>query len=429
MTIKKLSGSKVELSITVPAAEFDGFINDAARELSLETKISGFRPGKAPKEIIEKFVGGEKIMARAADKAIKKTYVREVLGEELEVLDSPEITITKIAPGNDLEYKAVTAVMPVSEVGDYSGDISKLNKDYKKSAGSIEVSEKEVDEEIEKLRKSRSWSKPVERTCQNGDRVEINFNIYLDNVIVENGTGRKFPVVLGNSFLVPGFEENICGLKKGEEKTFELIFPDKYHSQNLAGKKTEVKVKLDSVEEVIMPEINDEFAKSLGKFENLEALKENIKEGILHEKKHSATDKNRRKILDAVFEKTKIELPDILVEEELDKMLSELEHNILASGMDLESYLGKVGKSREDIRKEWRKDAEKRATVAIALKKIAKDAKIEANKEEIEEEANKMMSYLKTASQAKQEIDPERLYDYAKNVVENEKVMQYLEKL
>jgi len=424
MEIKELPKSQIELRISVPSAELEKFLSAAAEELSKELKIPGFRPGKVPRNIAEQKIGTEKILAHGAEKAVKKSYADAVTENKIETIGAPEITITKIAPGNDLEYKAVVSVLPKIKLGN-----------YRKAAREIQGSEKkkikfeDIEKEIEYLRKSRAKLITVSRATQVGDRVEIDFDVLVEGREIEGGKSRNHPLVVGENYFIPGFEDNLVGMKEKEAKEFGLNFPKDYNQKDLAGKPAIFKVKMNIVQEMQLPEINDEFAKNLGNFESLEGLKKNIAKGLEMEQQKKNIEKWRQEVLGKITEGSEIELPDILVENETEKMLAELEQNISSMGMKIEDYLVNIKKTKEELKKDWKNPAEQRVKSALELKEIAALENLSPESHEIEEELNKTLAHFKGQADLEKNVDMEGLYNYVKNVLTNEKVLEFLENL
>lgn len=426
--IKKLPKSRIEFKVSVPWEKWEKYLDQAAAEASMEIKVDGFRPGKAPRHLIEQKIGKGVLMNNAAEKAVQKSYADFVVEEKLEVIGAPEVEIEKIEEGKDLEYKAVVAVMPKVEISEkYMPEIKKINKKY--SEKKIEASEDEIKLELEKIANSRVKLITVNRAAQKNDSVEVDFEVLMEGVPIENGTSKKHPLVLGKGVFIPGFEEKLAGMKAGEKKEFDLEFPKDYFKKDLADKKATFKVSMNLVQERQTPEVNDDFAKSLGKFENLEALKKNIKEGVEHEEGHRQKDQKQREYIEKIIENSKVELPDILAEKELEKMLEEFEYQIQTMGMNLDQYLEKLGKKKEDLKKDWLPQAEKRVISALALKEIISKEEIKVEASEVEAEMNKTLQYYKNVKDLKKNIDMERLYAFAKGTLENEKVLEYLGKL
>jgi len=426
--MKKLPKSKVEFEITIAWEDWKKYLDLAASEISQELKISGFRPGKAPRNLVEQKVGKGQILSNASQKAVEKSYVDFVIGEKLDVIGSPKVEITQLEEGKELKYKAEVAVMPEIKVKEgYVKDVKKINEDYKKKDN--EIKEDEINLEIEKLANSRVKLVTVRREAQKNDSVEIDFEVLMGGVPIENGTSKKHPLVIGKGVFIPGFEENLIGMKEGEEKEFELSFPETYYKKDLAGKPATFKVKLNLVQERQTPKINDEFAKSMGKFSNLNDLKKSVREGLEHEQKHKEEETRRGEYIEAIIKNSETELPDVLVEAEMDKMFQEFSQQVQMMGMTLDDYLAKIGKKRDDLKKDWEAQARKRVISALALKEIAKQREIEVDGKEVEEEMNKTLQYYKNVKDIEKNIDMERLYNYSKGILENEKVFEMLEKL
>lgn len=311
--------------------------------------------------------------------------------------------------------------MPEASVNDsYKKDIKKINEDYKKK--SVAVEESEIQLELDKLANSRVKLVTVRREARNNDAVEIDFSVSLNGVPIENGSNKKHPLIIGKGVFIPGFEEQLLGMKENEEKEFNLKFPESYHQKNLAGKAALFKVKMNIVQERQLPEINDAFAATLGKFENLAGLKKSIQEGLEHEQKHKLEERRRNEYLEKILDKTEIELPDILIFDELRKMFQELEYQIVNMGMQLDEYLKKINKDRQSLEKDWTPQAVKRVKSSLAIRHIAKVEEIKVPQEKIEAEMNKTMAYYKSIKSAEKNIDLERLYNYTKNMLENEEV-------
>ncbi|MFA5926192.1 MAG: trigger factor [Parcubacteria group bacterium] len=424
MQIKKLPNSQIEIDISVPAKDLETYLDHAAEEISKDIKADGFRPGKAPRKIVEQKVGTEKVLAHAAEKAVKKTYADFVVKEKIETIGEPKITITKIAPGNDLEYKAVVSVMPEITLGNHRKEIKKIKKEEDK-----EITAEQVEGELKNLAGNRAKLITVNRPIKKGDRAEIDFEVKIGGKTIEGGTSKNHPLTVGEDYFIPGFEDNLIGMKEGDEKEFKLDFPKDYHKKDLAGKEADFKVKVNLVQEKEVPEINDEFAKSLGNFENLEKLKASVKEGMESEQKKKNKEEWRTKAIEEIVDNSQIEVPEILIKGELEKMTAEFEQNIAQMGLNFDSYLEQIKKTKKELLDNWRETAEKRVKAALALREIAKAEQIEIDSKEIEEEMNKVLAYYKSFPEMEKSVDMAKLYDYTKGMLTNEKVFQLLESI
>ncbi len=423
--VKKLDKSQVEIVISVSWDEWQKYLEMAIADISKEIKIEGFRNGKAPRKMIEQKVGTAMILDEAANKTVQKTYPAVLVQQKIEAIGQPKAQINKLAEGNDLEYAVVTSVMPEIKINPWREKAKKINKEFAKQE--TEVKDEEIKEELKTLANSRVQLATVEREAKDGDSVVIDFKVLQDGVPIEHGTAQDHPLILGKKVFIPGFEEQVVGMKKGEEKEFVLNFPDSYHEKSLAGRPATFQVKLKEVQERKTPEITDEFAKSLGKFENVDALKKNIREGVLEEKKQHAQEERRAKLLEMLAECAEVEIPEILIDEEVKKMFGEFEMQLYGMGMDMEKYLEHTKKKREEIEQEWRPQAQKRIVIALALEQLAKDEEINVPNERIEEEMNKTMARYKDIKDVKKNIDIQKVYTYVKGTLMNEKVFELLE--
>jgi len=427
MTLKKIDDSKVELKNNISWDVWKDYLKEATKEASKDLKVEGFRPGKAPQEVVEKNVGKEVLLNSAAEKAIQKDYPELLKKEEVNAIGSPQIEIESLEEGKDLVYRAITTIMPEVKLESWKEDIKEINKEP--AADNIEIADEDVDKELEKLANSRVKVTTVKREAKAGDAVQVDFEVSRDGVMIEGASAKDHNLILGSNVFIPGFEDAVTGMKEGEEKEFELKFPEEYHEKSLAGNNAQFKVKMKLVQERELPKIDDEFAKSLGEFEKLEALKENIKNGLVKEKEMKAKEEKRAKLIDKLVEKTEVEIPELLIKEELHKMTHELEAQVQQMGMQLDQYLEQMKKTREDLEKDWKPQAEKRIKAALALEKLVKDLEISIEAEKIEEEMNKTLQYYKGVKDAKKNIDMKRLYDYTKSMIENEAVLEKLEKI
>ncbi len=425
--IKKLPRSKIEIRVVLPWQDWEKFIETAIGELSKNIKIPGFRPGKAPRNLVEQKIGKTAVLEEAAGKAIQKSYSKIVQEEKIEALGSPRAEILKLAEGNDLEYKIETDVFPEIELKNWEESVKKVNARIQEEK--IEANEGEVKKEIEKIAESRAKFITISREARKGDTVFADFEVFQDGVLLEKGSSKNHPLVLGKGVFIPGFEEQLEGMKENEKKEFDLIFPGEYHEKSLAGKPARFKVKINLVQERQIPEPNDEFAKSLGKFENMEDLKKSVSDGLRQEKEARKKEKQKTEILEELAANLRADLPEILVREELRKMFLELEEQAKYFGITLDDYLVRIKKTKDDLEKEWKSRAETRIKSALALEELVKEKDIHIPSEAIESEMNKALQYYKNAKSAEKNIDMEKLYNHAKRMLENEKIMQFLEKL
>lgn len=427
-----LPKSEIEIEVTLPFSEFELHVKRAATSLSEERDIEGFRKGKAPYDAVKNKFGEAAIYERAAEHAVRKTYpnlVQDLMAappegmKEFLPIGSPDVTINKLAPGNELIYKVKLSLMPAVALPDYIAIAKGKNADKKE----VTISDDEIARTLEWIRESRLVPNPVGRGAQTGDGVEIDFEIKHDGVPSEHGSSKNHPLVIGKGKFIPGFEDHLIGMSTSEEKKFSLTLPQDWHDKILAGKTVEISVVMKSVKERKLPELNDEFVKQIGKFESVDELKKNVSNGLMQEKKEKEQQRHRVRIIEEVAQKIKAELPDILVEREREKMFDELKQGIEQMGMKFEDYLVHIKKTEDDLKKEWQEEAEKRVRVGLSLREIANREHIDVSPEEIEEKSSEYVRQFGSPETAQKQIDPDRLREYTKGILKNEKVFKFLE--
>jgi trigger factor len=427
VTVKKLPESKAELTVTLPWEEWKDEMKHAVAGLAKEVKVSGFRPGKAPRDVIEKRFGKQALFIEAAEHAVTHSYPKALAEAKIEAIGQPEVKLEKFAENEILEYSVVTAVMPEVTLKPWKDDVKKVNAEFAKKKDVID--EKDIDTELEKLASMRAKLVTVNREARLDDNVLVDFSVLQNGVLIEHGKSEKHPLVLGKGVFIPGFEEKLLGMKEGEEKTFELTFPKEYHVKHLADKPATFQVKMGVVQEREIAPIDDAFAQSLGAFESLEKLKENMRQGLLEEKITKSKEERRTQILDALVEKSVIEHPQVLVEEELKRMVREFEMQVQSMGLSLAEYLEKLQKTEDDLKKEWLPQAKKRLSAHMVLDTLAKEEEIDVDSQEVEAEMNKTLTQYKDVKDIEKKIDMERLYAAARGQLLNEKVFVWLETL
>lgn len=427
VTVKKLPESKVEISVALPWEEWQGEMDHVAEHLGKEVKVAGFRPGKVPRDVLEKRFGKEALLMEATEHVIDHSYPKVLKENKIDAIGRPEVKVGKVALGETFEYSVVTVVMPEVALKPWKDDMKKINVDFSKQKDVI--SEVEINTELEKLADMRAKLVTVNREAKTGDNVLVDFSVLQDGVLIENGKSEKHPLVLGKGVFIPGFEEQLLGMKEGEEKTFELNFPTEYHVKHLAGKPATFQVKLGVVQEREIPVLDDTFAKGLGNFESLEKLKENIRNGMLEEKKIKNKEVHRTKMLDSLVEKATIDYPEILVEEEQTRMVREFEAQIQSMGLKFPEYLVQIKKTEEEIKTEWKPQAKKRLAAHLILNMLADTEEIDVDSQEVEAEMNKTLQGYKNIKDIEKNIDMERLYSATRGQLRNEKVFDFLERL
>lgn len=420
---KKLPKSQIEITFELTAQEFQEHFEHALEHLKSHVKVDGFRSGKAPASMVEDKIKPEVLLMEAGDHAVQHVYIDYVKENKLEPIGQPEVSIIKIAKGNPFIFKAKITVLPDVELPDYKEIASKIK------TKEISVNEEEVQDALNYLQKTRAkftLKNPSTGSGQaeKGDFVEI---IYQSNDL-ENNKEAKDRFILGEGGMIKGFEDGIIGMKAGEEKEISVTFPKDSPKKELAGKDTKFLIKMVSVQKMELPEINDEFAKQLGAFDTLVALKSSMKEGMIIEKTESEKQRKRGEILEKIAEKSKFEVPESMVNYEKERLFEDLKNKISqTTKASFEEYLATVKQTEEQIKETYQKEAEKRIKNFLVLRELGKKEAVEVQDAEVEEEVTKSIKNYSKEDLAK--VDIAELKEYTKGVIQNEKIFQILEKL
>lgn len=415
---KKLPKSQIEIEFELTEEEFKHHMKHAIEHLKGHVKVDGFRAGKAPSAMVEDKLKPEALLMEAGDCAVRETYLEYVKANKLEPVGNPEISIVKIAQGSPFVFRAVITVLPEVELPDYK-EIAKSVKGKE-----ISVTEEEVQDSINYIQKNKAKFTLKNEPAENKDFVEIKYQ----NKDINDGKEVDDKFVLGDGGFMKGFEDSIVGMKAGEEKEVNVKFPETSPRKDLAGKEGVFKVKVVSIQKMELPEINDEFAKQLGAFDSLVALKASMTEGITAEKKEEEKQRRRGEILEKIAEKAKFEMPEAMVEYEKERLLEDLKNRITSSiKITFEDYLASIKKTEQEIKETYQKEAEKRLRGFLVLRELGKEESIEVADEEVTEEiAKSIKSYTKDQID---KIDINELKEYTKGVIQNEKIFQFLENL
>lgn len=422
--LKKLPKSEIELEVSVSIEEMEIFWKLARRKVSEGIQVKGFRPGKAPNSILAGVGVEEDIHNETANSVINKTYPEILEKEGIEPIGRVNAEIIKLAPGNEFVYKLKFSVLPEVNLPDYKKIAKEVSKNRKKQ----EVKKEETDKAIDWLRKSRAELAEVQREAQKGDMVEIDVESLAGDKKLEKATGEE-KFILGEGNFLPGFEKEIEGMQSNEEKEFEITAPDDYWDESLRGKKLFFKVIMKKVNERKLPEVNDEWVKKVGKFKDVKEFEKSIEEGILAEKEIKERDKMRAQMMEKLLAETKIDLPEILVENETHYRMHELEHMAKDAGLSFDDYLKRAKKDKESIEKDLKKEAEKTVNGMLILKEISKREDCHPSDKEMEAAMAGFLARFGSSQEAEKQIDRDALWGYTEERLTNEKVFQLLESL
>lgn len=393
VTVSKPQKSEVTITIEVEESELQKYMDQAVRELSTQVKVDGFRPGKAPREVIERQVGAAPLRAHALDLGLPYFYADAVIQEKMQVASKPKIKLITETP---FAFEAVVAIVPeVKIVG---------HEKIKIEEKPVNVSDSDVEDFVAYFQKQHATHTVVDRAAQKGDRVEVDFDGFdaEGDVPLEGTSSKNHPLIVGEGTMIPGFEDQIIGMKAGDEKTFELTFPKEYHSKKFQGKKVKFKVKLNKVEEVKLPEVTREWIKTInGEEQTPEAFRQQIRDSLTHEREGQERTRQENALFEELIKCSTLELPDALIEEEIDFILDRTKMDIESRGLTWEAYAKYLESQKRNPRDEKRSQAEKQLKLRLILQHLYKIEKLEASDEEVKERLETMALAYPVKEQAK----------------------------
>lgn len=375
-SVKQLSDTKVELTITLDESALKDAEQVALAKLAKTVKAPGFRKGKVPISVAAKYVDPSVLAEQTLDDALSKAVSQAFVDEKIQALDRPQVEIKKYVPGKELEFTAETDVLPKVTLGDYR------SLGVKKTVAKIVAAD--VDDVIERMQKGFAERKEVTRAAKDGDETVIDFVGKRDGVAFDGGSASDYTLALGSNQFIPGFEEAIVGHKAGEEFDVPLTFPKDYHSKTLAGQKVVFTVTLKAVKEIVLPKVDDEFAKKAGPFKSVEELKKDIKRELTDSKDREATDKFKDELVGKLIEVSTIPVPEILVSDQMRSIEQDMTQNLAYQGMTIDAYLESKDLTIEQWREtEVKQAAENRVKAGLGLAELSKVLNITATDEEL----------------------------------------------
>ena len=413
---KTKNANEVKMEITIEAEKFENAIKKVYFKNAKYFNIPGFRKGKAPQNIVEKYYGKEIFYEDAFNEIAGEEYEKAIEESKLEVVGKPQIDIVTMEKGQDLVFTAVVATKPEVELGKYKG-IEIEKKEYN-------VEESDIDNNLKQMQEKNARVISVETPVENGNIAVIDFEGFVDGKAFEGGKGENYSLEIGSGSFIPGFEDQVIGMKIDEEKDINVKFPDEYFSKDLAGKDATFKVKVHEIKKKELPELDDEFAKDVSEFDTLKELKDSIKERLVKENEQKAKYEKEDAVMKVVTEGMKADIPAGMVEVEVDNMVKDMEQRMSYQGLKLEQYLKMLNKTVEEFRKEYEPQAIEAIKSRLALEAIVKAEKIEATDADVKEKLEEMAkNYGKTAEELEKN---ENIKEYLKQGIENEKAINFL---
>lgn len=414
---KTENNNELKLEFTIEAKKFDEGMKKVYAKSAKYINIPGFRKGKAPMSIVEKHYGAEVFYEDTFNEIVPEEYERELKENNIEAVSRPNIEVKQIGKGQDLIFTAVVQIKPEVKLGKYKGiELKKVE---------YNVSDADIDHELGHMADRNSRLVTVEdRPVEDGDITVIDFEGFVDGVAFEGGKAENHELTIGSKTFIPGFEDQIIGMKIDEEKDINVKFPEEYFSEELKGKDATFKVKLHEIKKKELPELNDDFAKDTSEFDTLEELKASIKEKLEHENEHKAKYEMEDSAIKAVTEKAEVEIPSGMIETEINNMIQDMETRMSYQGIKMEQYLQMLGKTMEDFKKENEEQAKTSVKTRLTLEAIVKAENIEASEEDVNAKIEEMAKmYGKTAEELKAN---EQFVTYVKDSLKNEAVVKFL---
>lgn len=373
VTTEKIENHKVVLTIDVPAEELDKGIKAACKSLANRVNIPGFRKGKAPRRILEMNIGKEAILDEAFDRVAQKAFDEALKQENLDPVDRPQVDIVTLEEGKDVVFKATITPVPEVTLGEYKG--LKVAKD------AVEVKDEQVEEQVKNILNHHAKMVDAEEgaTVANDDFITLDFKGEVDGVAFAGGEGKDYPLQIGSHSFIDTFEDQLVGLKVGEEKDVNVTFPEEYHAKDLAGKAAVFHCKINSIKHKEMPELTDEFVKASTSYESIEDMKAKLRENIEKNAQREADTKRRNEILKQATDNITVDIPEVMVENRVSNMIQELSVNLENQGMNLDAYLKYANMDMAKLREQYKESAAIAVKTDLMLDAVAKaeDIKVE----------------------------------------------------
>ena len=416
---KTEKANEVKLEITIEAEKFENAMKKVYFQNAKYFNIPGFRKGKAPMNIVEKYYGAEIFYEDAFNDVATEAYDEAIAENKIEVVSRPEVDIKQMEKGKDLIFTATVQTKPEVELGKYKGvEISKIE---------YPVKDEDVEHELGHMQEHNSRLVTIDdRALENGDIATIDFEGFVDGVALEGGKAEGHELEIGSGSFIPGFEEQLVGMKIDEDREINVTFPKEYFSKDLAGKEAMFKVKLNEIKKKELPELDDEFAKDVSEFDTLEELKASIKEKLENNNEQRAKYETEDEAIKAVCENAKLDIPSGMIELEVDNMLKDFEQRLSYQGLNLEQYLKMIGRTEEEMRKEYEPQATEAIKSRLVLEAVINAEKIEASEEEVKAKMEEMANNY--GKKVEELSENENLKKYLEDGIKSEKALEFIVK-
>ena len=412
--VENLEHNMVKLTVTVPADDFSKALTQAYNRNKKNISIPGFRKGHAPQQLIEKMYGTGVFYEDAANILIPQTYPEEAESTGLEIVSRPEFDIEQIEKGKDFIYTATAAVKPAVELGAYEGiEVKKQD---------VTVTDEDVDAEIKKEQEKNSRLVDAEEgaAVENGDTINLDYSGSIDGVKFDGGTAEGQTLVIGSNTFIPGFEDQLVGVKAGEEKDVKVTFPAEYHAKELAGKDAVFACKVNKIQKKELPELNDEFAQDVSEFDTMDEYRESVKSNLVSDKEKAAKNAKTNEAVYKLIEASKMDIPDAMVASQAEQMYEDFARRLQSQGIPIDMYLQYQGSTEAKFKEDIKPQALKQIQERLVLEAVAEKADIKISDEDFDAEVKKI------ADQYKMDVDKlkESMSDYEKDQLKKDMAVQ-----
>ena len=414
-------GSRIALEIEVPPTEVDRHFATAYQHLAQRTRVPGFRPGKAPKHLIDRYAGRDSVIAEAIDHIVAASYDAALDQTDVIPIDQPQVDIdaSGVSEGNIVRFTATVSVRPEVQLGDYS--------DFPFEIERKPTTDDDVQKVVDELRDSQATLRPVDdRSAQNGDVAAVKFNGTIDDKPFEGGSADRLPLVIGEGRMIAGWEEQLVGMRIGESKDFDVTFPDDYRVESVRGKRAHFGVELLDLRERILPEVDDEFAKSVSEHQTLDELRVEIRDALEKRGEAEARHLFGDRIIEYATANATVELPEVMVANEIEIMRDELRARLAQQRIGLDQYLTLAKQSPEELAVELREPAARRVKTLLVLSAIAEREQIDASNEEIDAEAEDQLARYGDEPKLREYLTSRRGRSYLRMTLRNQKLVEHL---
>lgn len=410
-TLTKLSDTSVKLAVELDKKDLNEVRPMTIAKMASQIKVPGFRTGKVPAKVAEKHLDKMMVESQLIEDAVNKFVIDAINAEQIQPLERPHVEIGEFDPGDKLHFTATTEILPEITLGDY--------KKLKATSEKISVTDKEIDEVIERMRLGFAEKKEIERAAKTGDEVWIDFSgVDKEGKEVPGATGKDYPLNLGSNTFIPGFEDGLIGKKAGETFELPLIFPKDYHHDPLKGAEVTFTVTVKTVKEVVLPDVDDEFAAKCGPFTTAEELKQDIEKELKAQKQRTADDKLKDELVEQLVSVSHVPAPEVLVNDQMETLERDTVQNLMYRGMTLDQYLAEESLTKEEWKdKELREAAERRVKVGLVLAELSKAESIKVSQDELESRLAEMKNQYNDKSMQTQMDSPESRRNLANRVL------------